>query len=118
MHWDVAAAPTWLMSCTCPVMRATWLLLVEGVHRNMVWSSLPLTRRSGCPFTTASYRCCATCGTQKLRQSSCQVRAKVSAIVSGPCSCHDSHFWLEPGIASQAPQYYAKSLAQLSECVL
>jgi hypothetical protein len=50
---------TWFMSCTCPVMRAMCDLLVDGVHRNMVWSSEPLTSRSGWPRTTASYRCCA-----------------------------------------------------------
>lgn len=44
----------WLMSCTWPVMRATCALLVAGVHRNMVWSSEPLTSRSGCPLVTAS----------------------------------------------------------------
>jgi hypothetical protein len=55
------AERTWFMSCTCPVMRATCVLLLAGVHRNMVWSSDPLTNRSGWPRTTASYRCCATC---------------------------------------------------------
>lgn len=62
------AVRTWFMSCTCPVMRATCVLLVEGVHRNMVWSSDPLTNRSGWPRTTASYRCCATCRHKKPTQ--------------------------------------------------
>ena len=50
------------MSCTCPVMRARWALLVEGCHRNMVKSSLPLTRRSGRPPVASSYRFWAACG--------------------------------------------------------
>jgi len=53
-HMPSGLNTTWLMSCTCPVMRASGALLVEGVHRNKVWSSLPLTSRSGCPLVIAS----------------------------------------------------------------
>ena len=47
---------TWLMSCTCPVMRLSGCLLVPGVHMNIVKSSLPLMSRSGLPAVAALYR--------------------------------------------------------------
>mmetsp|Transcript_6838 Transcript_6838/g.24163 ORF Transcript_6838/g.24163 Transcript_6838/m.24163 type:complete len:203 (+) Transcript_6838:242-850(+) len=50
---------TWLMSWTCPVMRALGFFSAAGSHMNMVKSSLPEMRRSGSPPVSSLYRSAA-----------------------------------------------------------